>query len=75
MVRFSNNSKMENVVVITRRVQDSSSQAMRGFCFHTWLKVSGMLGKRWRKKRNTVPIGTGHPARPDLAALVPPFHP
>lgn len=26
-------------------------------------------------KRNTVPIGMGHPARPDLAALVPPFHP
>lgn len=31
--------------------------------------------ERQSKKRNTVPIGTGHPARPDLAALVPPFHP
>lgn len=28
-----------------------------------------------RKKGNTVPTGMGHPARPDLAALVPPFHP
>lgn len=33
------------------------------------------MGRRFRKKRNTVPIGMGHPAHPDLAALVPPFHP
>lgn len=31
--------------------------------------------ERQNKERNTVPIGMGHPAHPDLAALVPPFHP
>lgn len=52
--------------------------------FQPGLKVVEVVGdggwhacgkERQSKKRNTVPIGTGHPARPDLAALVPPFHP